>query len=407
MTAAGMRVLMFGWEFPPFNSGGLGTACLGLTKALSRQGHEITFMLPKQLDLKVDFMDVLFADVPRLKIKAVNSPLTGYITSHRYRVLMSALPPEIARLYGRDLYEETQRYAEKAHEIAKVVPHDVIHAHDWLSFPAGMAAKAASGKPLVAHVHATELDRTAHGPVNQLVYDTERAGMHAADMVVTVSNFTKEKVVEHYAIADERISVVHNGVDPREHFPMPGSKLKDHYKIVLYLGRITIQKGPDWFLKTAKLVIERDPDVLFVIAGSGDMERQIITEAAASGIAGNVIFTGFRRGGDIDRLYQLADLYVLPSVSEPFGITALESIQQGTPVIVSKQSGVREVLRDAVQIDFWDTRRMADEILTLVRHRHLARELADRQRRCLPDVTWDSAAKKLVRIYANLAPVPA
>lgn len=402
-----MRVLMFGWEFPPFNSGGLGTACLGLTKALSRSGHDITFVLPKQLDLKVEHMDLLFADVPRLRVKAVNSPLAGYLTDHRYRVLMGALPPELARLYGRDLYEETQRYAEKAGAIASTVEHDVIHAHDWLSFPAGMAAKAASGKPLVAHVHATEFDRSAEGGVNQLVYESERAGMHAADAVVAVSNYTKERVARHYEVPPEKVSVVHNGVDPREVGRLYASKLNERYKIVLFLGRITVQKGPDWFLKAARLVLERDKDVLFVVAGAGDMERQVILDAAGSGIADRVIFAGFRRGNDIDRLYQMADLYVMPSVSEPFGITALEAVQNGTPVIVSKQSGVREVLPEALQVDFWDTRRMADEMLRLLAHREEAKRLGERQRAALPGITWDAAAAKLAVLYRNVAAVRA
>ncbi|MEY4744899.1 MAG: hypothetical protein RL272_844 [Candidatus Parcubacteria bacterium] len=398
---------MFGWEFPPFNSGGLGTACLGLTRALSRTGHEITFVLPKQLDLKVDFMEMLFADVPRLRVKAVNSPLAGYLTDHRYRVLMDSLPPEISRLYGRDLYEETQRYAEKAFAIAKTVDHDVIHAHDWLSFPAGMAAKAASGRPLVAHVHATEFDRTADNGVNQLVYECERAGMHAADRVVTVSNYTKEKVTTHYGVDASRIRVVHNGVDGRDIVRAVQGKLRDHFKVVLFLGRITIQKGPDWFLKTAKLVLERDRDVFFIVAGSGDMERQVIMDAAAMRIADRVAFAGFQRGANIDRLYQMADLYVLPSVSEPFGITALEALQHGTPVIVSKQSGVREVLPDAIQVDFWDTRKMADEMLRVLSHRDEARRLGERQKSALPFVTWDAAAGKVAGIYRDLLAVPA
>lgn len=402
-----MRVLMFGWEFPPFNSGGLGTACLGLTKALSRKGHEVTFVLPRRLDLHVDYMDMVFADDPRMRVKAVNSLLAGYVTDSRYRVLMDALPPELAKLYGQDLYEETSRYAEKARELAKTIDHDVIHAHDWLSFPAGMAAAAASGKPLVSHVHATEFDRTANGEVNRYVYDIERAGMHAASRVVSVSNYTKGTVVRHYGVAERKISVVHNGVDPRDATLFPKSKLAEHYRIVLFLGRLTVQKGPDWFLRTAKLVLETDKDVLFVVAGAGDMERQVIQEAAALGIAENVIFTGFRRGADVDRLYQMADLYVLPSVSEPFGITALEAVQQGTPVIVSAQSGVKEVLPDALQVDFWDTQKTADLILgTLFRREH-ARELAARQALSLPHVTWDAAAEKLGALYQDLARVPA
>lgn len=397
---------MFGWEFPPFNSGGLGTACLGLTRALSRKGHEVTFVLPRRLDLHVDYMDMVFADEPRLKVTAVNSLLAGYVTDSRYRVLMDALPPELARLYGQDLYEETGRYAEKAKELARMIDHDVIHAHDWLSFPAGMAAAATSGRPLVAHVHATEFDRTANGNVNRFVYDIERAGMHAAKRVVTVSNYTKGTVVRHYGVTNGKVAVVHNGVDPRDTTLFPKSKLSDHYRVVLFLGRLTVQKGPDWFLRTAKLVLERDKDVLFVVAGAGDMERQVIQEAAALGIAENVIFTGFRRGNDVDRLYQMADLYVLPSVSEPFGITALEAVQQGTPVIVSAQSGVKEVLSDALQVDFWDTHRTADMILDTLSRREAGRELAARQALSLPHVTWDAAADKLGRIYADLAVVP-
>jgi glycogen(starch) synthase len=402
-----MRILMFGWEFPPFNSGGLGTACLGLTRALSRKGHEVTFVLPRRLDLSVDYMNLVFADEPRLKVTAINSLLAGYVTDSRYRVLMDALPPELARLYGSDLYEETNRYAEKAKELARIIDHDVIHAHDWLSFPAGMAAANASKRPLVAHVHATEFDRTANGEVNRLVYDIERAGMHAADRVVSVSNYTKGTVVRHYGVLDAKVDVVHNGVDPRDATLLPKSKLADHYRIVLFLGRLTVQKGPDWFLRTAKLVLERDKDVLFVVAGAGDMERQVIQEAAAMGIAEHVIFTGFRRGTDVDRLYQMADLYVLPSVSEPFGITALEAVQQGTPVIVSAQSGVKEVLPDALQVDFWDTRKTADMILDVLSRREASRELAERQALSLPHVTWDAAAEKLGALYQDLARVPA
>ncbi len=398
---------MFGWEFPPFNSGGLGTACLGLTRALARVGHQITFVLPKQLDIKVDYMDMLFADVPGLTVKTVNSPLAGYLTDDRYRVLMASLPPELSRLYGRDLYEETQRYAEKAYAIAQIVEHDVIHCHDWLSFPAGLAAKAASGRPLVSHVHATEFDRTVDGNVNQMVYDGERAGMHGSDAVVAVSNYTKGKIIRHYSVDADKISVVHNGVDPYDVTAMLRSKLSDHYKIVLFLGRITVQKGPDWFLKTAKQVLRRDKEVMFIVAGSGDMERSVIMEAAALGIADRVIFAGFRRGDDVARLYQMADLYVLPSVSEPFGITVLEALQHRTPVIVSKQSGVAEVLPDAVQVDFWDTRKMADEILRVVSQRDSARALGEKQSQALPHVTWDAAAAKVAKVYHQLAAVPA
>jgi len=395
---------MLGWEFPPFNSGGLGVACQGIARALSRLGEEITFVLPKKLDLDVPFMNVVFADVPKVRVTAVNSLLAGYITEERYRVLMDALPPELAMLYGQNLLEETQRYAEKAGALARIIDHDVIHAHDWLASAAGIAAKNASKKPLVVHVHATEFDRTADGNVNQQVYDIERAGMHAADRVVAVSEFTKQKLLKHYGIQEEKIRVSHNGIDFRTLPSFQRSKLKEHYRIVLFLGRLTVQKGPDYFLQAAKRVVEKDDRVLFVVTGSGDMDRQLIMEAANLGIAQNVIFTGFKRGDSIDRLYQMADVYVMPSVSEPFGITALESVQNGTPIIVSKQSGVREVIPDALQVDFWDVDKLSAAILSVLEHQDLHSSLRDRQRESLQFVTWEKSAKRLQSIYRELVP---
>lgn len=399
-----MRVLMFGWEFPPFNSGGLGIACQGLSRALSRQGHDITFVLPKQLSISADYMDLVFADVPRVNIKAVNSLLAGYITEERYRLHLERLSPELASLYGENLYEETHRYGDKARALAKMLPHDVVHAHDWLSFSAGVAAKETSNKPFVAHIHATEFDRTANGNVNQAVYDTERWGMEQADVVMAVSELTKNILIKHYGIPDYKIKVLHNGIEPREVERHNRVKLNDHYKIVLFLGRLTIQKGPDYFLAAAKQVLSKDKNVLFVMTGSGDMARQLIAQAAEAGIAENVIFTGFRRGHEIDRLYQLADVYVMPSISEPFGITALESILNKTPIIVSKQSGVREVIPDAIQVDFWNTHDLADKILAVLSHQAFAEEIGSRQRDQLLNVTWEKAAALCSAHYCDLVP---
>ena len=397
-----MRILMFGWEFPPYNSGGLGTACAGLTKALAKRGHEILFVLPRHLPLKSDYMQFVFADDPRVSVTVINSLLTGYINVETYSFLRRALPPEIAKLYGNNIDEEVMRYAAKAAELAKTLDFDVIHAHDWLAYPAGLAAKAVSGKPLVSHLHATEFDRTGHGHVNQPVYDVERRGLHGSDMILAVSNYTKSIAVEKYGIDPARVMVVHNGVDPRDFVTLSGHRLKAYHPIVLFLGRLTLQKGPDWFLLAARRVLERRPDALFVIAGSGDMERQTVQQAAEMGLAENVIFAGFRRGQEIDRLYQIADVYIMPSVSEPFGITALEAVQQGTPVIVSKQSGVKEVLAGALEADFWDTLKMADLIVRLLDEPSAAHAIAAEQRACLPHCTWDAAAEKCEAAYKKV-----
>ncbi len=395
---------MFGWEFPPHNSGGLGTACYGLSKALSRRNLQLTFVLPKKLNgLEHNFLKIVFANIRNIKVRTVGTLLHPYINSELYDEYLRTAPEN--EIYGLNLFDEVRRYGLQARLIAAQEPHDVIHAHDWLAFRAGMEAKRVSGKPLIVHVHATEFDRTAGHP-NQYIYEEERRGLHAADCIIAVSQHTKNIIVEHYGIPADKVCVVHNGIDHADHrkdLPPALSHIRAQgKKIVLFVGRITIQKGPDYFIKVAKRVLEYDPNVLFVISGAGDMEHQIMRLAADMGLGDKVVFAGFVRGDDLIKLYRAADLYVMPSVSEPFGLTALEALANGTPILVSKQSGVSEVLTHALKSDFWDIDDMADKILNVVESAGLHDTLGDLGSVDVEHVTWESAAGKCHDIYSGI-----
>ena len=397
-----MRVLMFGWEFPPHNSGGLGTACFGLTRALANRQIDILFVLPKKVGVSASFMSILFADTRKIKFLEVESNLKPYVTSDSY---VRERDKVISDIYGNTLLQEVRRYALRAREIAKREHFDVIHAHDWLSFLAGVEAKKVSGKPLILHVHATEFDRTGGQGVNQDVYDIERMSMEYADGIIAVSNFTKEKIIKHYGIPSWKIEVVHNGIDECDYADISEKLLelkKNGQKIVLFAGRITIQKGPEYFIRAAKRVLEHKPNVLFLVAGSGDMERQMMLEAAQLGISNNVMFIGFLRGDDLSAAYRAADLFVMPSVSEPFGITPLESIIAGAPVLISKTSGVSEVLTHALKVDFWDTEDMANKILAVISHKSLKELLWINSRQEIKKISWDVASKKCIDYYAKM-----
>jgi glycosyltransferase involved in cell wall biosynthesis len=391
-----LKVLMFGWEFPPFNSGGLGTACYGLTKGLSSHNVEIAFVLPTNKKAKADFVKLIPANA-KMKIYGIDSPITGYMTSYEYKEIFSNPGPSKS-IYGQDLFQEVYRYSRKARLIARKEPHDIIHCHDWMTYKAGINAKRVSKKPLVVHVHATEFDRTGNLGVNQTVYNIEREGMHAADAVISVSNFTKNKIVEHYGVPPEKVHVVHNAVDFNENNFSHMNGLKGN-KVVLFLGRITLQKGPDYFLYAAKRVLEKDPNVRFILAGSGDMTSQIIEKAAELGIGDRVLFTGFLKGRDIDKAYQMADCYVMPSVSEPFGITPLEAMRNNTPVIISKQSGVSEVVSRCFKVDFWDIDKMANQILGILNYHELKESLSHDGLAEVRKFSWNDSARKCIEVY--------
>jgi glycosyltransferase involved in cell wall biosynthesis len=297
--------------------------------------------------------------------------------------------------------EQVRRYARLASEIALGESFDVVHAHDWMTFPAGLAVSGITGKPLVVHVHSTEFDRSGEN-VNQQVYDIERAGMHGADKVICVSNFTRNLLINRYAVPSEKVTVVYNAVDPSEHANGTTVPISRNERIVLFLGRITMQKGPEYFLAAAKKVLEKMPNVRFVMAGSGDMIRRTIEMAAQMGIGPRVAFTGFLRGADVDRVFEMADLYVMPSVSEPFGIAPLEALSHNVPVIISKQSGVSEVLTHVLKVDFWDISEMANKILAVLRHPPLQRVLREQGSFELRKLSWKESALRCKEVYESL-----
>ena len=399
-----MRVLMFGWEFPPHNSGGLGVACEGLARALVDKSVELIFVLPKKISIANDRLRFLFGSVGVSKVHAIDTALTPYVTAKEYLLSKRYLEGNI---YGADLFAEVMRYAASVKDIIAGETFDVIHAHDWLSFLAGVEAKRISGKPLVVHVHATGFDQSGGKAPDERVYAIEKIGFDAADRIIAVSQYTKNILISKYDVPADKIQVVHNGIDSgnyqmkeTEDFSVPWKK--PGQKMVLFVGRLTMHKGPDYFLRAARRVLDYHPNTMFVIAGSGDMEFQIIRQAAELGIAQNVFFAGFARGENLRRLYESADLYVLSSVSEPFGITPLEALAHGTPVLISKQSGVSEVLGHALKVDFWDIDEMANKIIAVLRYPPLTRQLALYGNGEVRNITWNKAAEKCIALYNNL-----
>ena len=399
---------MFGWEFPPHNKGGLGTACLGLTKALSKKGNDIILVIPKggksedssHLDLIVT--ENLYIGNEKIRLMKIDSLLHAYISSKEYENEYAKLfyndsqNPKLD-IYGKDLFNEVERYGEKAKIIAQFEDFDIIHCHDWMTFKAGKIAKEVSGKPLIVHVHATEFDRTGGHP-NQAVYDREREGMHAADKIISVSNYTKDTICKHYAVDPGKVEVVHNGIDTDENH---GHISEKNENIVLFLGRMTLQKGPDYFLETARKVLEIEPNTKFIMAGTGDMYPKMIERAAGFGIGHKILFTGHLSGEEVDQAYRMAKLYVMPSVSEPFGLTALESLKNNTPVMISKQSGVSEVLTNALKVDFWDVDEMTNKVVGAIRYPALGETMVEQGGQEIKGISWRNAADKCMNVYSN------
>jgi glycogen(starch) synthase len=455
-----MRVFMLGWEFPPFISGGLGTACYGLTKAMSTIGTDIIFVLPRPASTPfsthvqmigsnaesapaVPNTELRLDEFKHVSFRTVNAEMTDpYQTAQDYqhqherrenarqlarsgpagaaqaasspgaqapapaeKAPFMALPkgptsvPRPSDHYAGDLFAEVQRYANLASEIGRQEQFDVVHAHDWMTFPAGMAVAAAKGVPLVVHVHSTEFDRSgAH--VDQRIYDIERRGMHAAMKIIAVSYLTRNQITHHYGVDPTKIEVIHNGIETNGAlFDAEKYRIHKDEKIVLFLGRITQQKGPDYFLSAAKKVLEVMDNVKFVIAGGGDLTRRTIEMASQMGIGHKVLFTGFLRGGDVERVFKMADLYVMPSVSEPFGIAPLEAMSHDVPVLISKQSGVSEILNHALKVDFWDTNEMANKIVAVLKHPPLASTLRQHGSFEVRQLSWLDAARACQQVY--------
>jgi len=401
-----MRVLMFGWEFPPFQAGGLATATLGLVKGLLGRGIEVTLVVPfAAAATDVPNLRLVSAADPRPGLRSIriDSPLLPYAGAEEYRVLAGEAGPRTGgqSVYGANLFEEVERYAAIAELIAAEEPHDLIDTHDWITFAAGLRARAVSGKPVVAHIHATEYDRCG-GPGNPEIHRREALGMMLADHVVSNSLMLKRQVVQRYGIPAEKIDVVHFGIEavpeasPRDDLPVAQER-----PTVLFLGRVTRQKGPEYFVEVAGRVAQHVPDAQFVMAGSGDLLPRCIERAVELGIADRVHFAGAVKGAEVDRLYRAADVCVMPSLSEPLGLVALESLRNGTPCIIPKESGVAEVLRHALRVDFWDVDEMANKVVGLLRFPELWGELSDAGLAEVQDprVGLDEAARKTADAY--------
>jgi glycosyltransferase involved in cell wall biosynthesis len=409
---------MLGWEFPPFISGGLGTACYGLTKAMDRLGMPVTFVLPRATPIRFacgeETLDAWMRQPFRyIRVRGVHSVLTPYAAcgpqstgraaSNRAEAGELEEDQGWATQYGPDLLAEIQRYAERVLTLAETEEYDLVHAHDWMTFPAGIALATRTGRPLIVHVHSTEFDRSGEH-VNQYVYDIERHGMHAAAKVIAVSNYTRNIIISRYGVSPEKVEVVYNGVEFNGH---PHGEHEQTWpsksdKIVLFLGRITMQKGPEYFLYAAKRVMEKMGNVRFIMAGDGDMLYRTIELAAQLGIGQHVFFTRFLRGTDVDKAYRMADLYVMPSVSEPFGIAPLEALQHNVPVLVSKQSGIAETFRHALKVDFWDVNEMANKMVAVLRHPPLQEMLRREGRREALRFRWEDSAARVRDIYQQV-----
>ena len=426
---------MFGWEFPPHISGGLGTACYGLTRGLARiGGNEVIFVVPRargdepangleligadQIPVAIEEKDESKPEISRtlIGIRSDIIPYTtpedfwkrksGHYTGHAHFV---GTKPDgtvyFTGEYGNSLLDETRNYALVAAEIAKEQVFDVIHAHDWLTFPAGLAAREVSGKPLVLHMHATEFDRTG-GQVNSAIYSIEREGMERADKVIAVSNLTRKTILEKYGIPAGKVTTVYNAVEPLPEYKKSGCRRIPGEKTVTFLGRITIQKGPEYFMEAAHLVLRRVPQARFVMAGSGDMLERMVEQAARLGIADRFHFTGFLEGDEVYQLLDVTDVFVMPSVSEPFGIAPLEAMLAGVPVIISKQSGVAEIVSHAWKIDFWDTLALADAIYGLIKYDPLAGMLSRHGAIEAASLRWKHSAGIISDLYCEIAGQP-
>lgn len=425
-----MKIFMLGWEFPPFISGGLGTACYGLTRAMDQLGIDVTFFLPKMVEnqyathvrlltpySKKPESYFKFRDLKNVKFRTIDSPLQPYSSPEVYQQRIeetlkkkqrlhgnqedSTPPFVLAKDYSGDMYTEVHRYAAVASEMAEHEDIDIIHAHDWMTFPAGMAVSAVTGKPLVVHVHSTEFDRSGEH-VNQMIYDIERAGMERADRIIAVSHYTRNIIISRYGISADKVEVVYNGVERLGQWSAEDTRITKDEKIVLFLGRITMQKGPEYFLQAAKKVLDVMDNVKFVMAGSGDLMHQSIEMAAGLGIGHKVLFTGFLHGEDVQKIYKIADLYVMPSVSEPFGIAPLEALDNDVPVIISRQSGVSEVLTHALKVDFWDINEMANKIVAVLKYPPLQMTLRNHGNFEVRRLRWKDTAMRCEKIYKEM-----
>jgi glycosyltransferase involved in cell wall biosynthesis len=419
---------MFGWEFPPHISGGLGTASYGLTKGMATLDDlEVIFVVPKAWgdedqsmvrlvganQIPVAYKKVFYKGfkrpVERIEVsskivpytdpedfwKMVNSEVSGY---NFYVTTNNEGKVDFSGRYDTSLMDEIYKYSVVAAVIADENEFDIIHAHDWLAYPAGIAAMEVSGKPLIIHVHATDFDRSG-GSVNPDVYRIEKNGMDAASKIITVSNLTRDIVINKYNINPDKVETVYNAVEPVKVAEDCIIKKGFDEKVVTFLGRITMQKGPEYFIEAAYKVLQVMDNVRFVMAGSGDMMERMMRRAAALKITDRFHFTGFLKGADVFTMLDMSDVYIMPSVSEPFGISPLEAMQSNVPVIISKQSGVAEILTHAVKTDFWDIDAMADAIYGILNYPALSNMFIKNGKEEVIRLKWDNSARHVRDIY--------
>ena len=428
-----MRVLMFGWEFPPHIAGGLGTACYGIVKGLAHNGVQTMFVMPSASgdedrsaadiinasEIPVDVSSTMNVDdfLDKVQFVHIGTNMVPYLDPAEFHSLVEEDRKRQVRdfsihygqtykfsgKYGSNLMEEVARYAMVGGTIAMTHKgeFDVIHAHDWLTYMAGIAAKRLSGKPLVVHVHATSFDRSSDNNIDTRVYDIEKRGMEAADRVITVSDLTRNIVITKYGIDPSKVVTVHNAVDFSGRSEIQVERgVKE--KVVTFLGRITFQKGPEYFIEAAAKILKKCKNVRFVMAGSGDMMNRSIRQVARLGISDRFHFTGFLRGAEVQKMFALSDVYVMPSVSEPFGISPLEAMRSGVPSVISRQSGAAEVLKYAFKVDFWDVDAMADEVYALLQYPALADCASKYGYDEGNTLKWNNAAAKIKNVYESV-----
>lgn len=394
-----MKVLMLGWELPPHHVGGMGVACYQMCQELSYSGVDIEFVLPFTADFNIDFMKI----TPAHTQSAEEFSMSGGV----YDSAWFSTNKSFHSAYGHlDLRRQHDRYAHNVSKLAEVREFDIIHAHDWLTFKAGIMAKHSSGKPLIVHVHSTQYDQSGAGHGNPEAREIEYQAFTIADQIFAVSQYTKDVIVKEYGIPSDKIHVVHNsmnieeGLDESHNLHEYLSIMKQNgYKVAVNIGRMTIQKGLTHLLEAAQKVISKDPKVLFLIAGGGEQHEELIRLAAHYRISQNVIFESWVSGKTLRDSYRIGDVFIMPSVSEPFGLTALEAIGFGSPVIVSKQSGVSEVLTNSFKVDFWDTDQMADMILAITSNKSLAKTMWQNSYAEYISQSWAKSASRMRDIY--------
>lgn len=437
-----MKILMFTWEFPPLIAGGLGMACYGMVKSLLNQGVEIDLVLPtKELVYfpfrkpeDVDTLPVVFLDpvkhkeyeeityetiTKRLEYVGVTVSPETYINGtemkswtkmiekvifekHQYKTLKEKIWEDL-KIYligEEDIFKKVQELTVRAEKYARVLNYDVIHVHDWLTYPSGMIAKRLTGKPLVAHMHATEFDR-AGGPGDERIHNLEFDGMTYADLVICVSKYTANMVISRYKIDTGKIRIIHNAYDVGE-LDLHNKRRLFKGPTILFLGRITLQKGPDYFLEVANLILQKHQNARFIMAGTGDMARRLLHKSAYMRLKHRFMFAGFLNRTQVEQILKASDIYMLPSVSEPFGIAPLEAMAYGVTAVISKQSGVAEVVKNAYKIDFWDIDRMVEVIDELICNPEKCKEIGEKGRLEVQTIGWDEASEKILKVYQEL-----